>query len=172
MIRKAFPSDAQAIAQVQIRSWQQAYRELMPAEFLKGLEATTAQREAFWGRSIESGESTVWVADLNGQVVGWISIGASRDDDGAGEDMAEVMALYVLADHWQTGVGLALWSAALRDLIDQGYRGLTLWVLAGNERAIQFYCKAGCAMDKGSERSLVRGGVTLVEVRYRLAFAR
>ena len=61
MIRKALPSDAQAIAQVHISSWQAAYRDVMPAQFLKGLESTLARREAYWVRSIASGQSIVWL---------------------------------------------------------------------------------------------------------------
>src|SRR5476649_2481496 len=89
MIRKALPADAEAIAQVHISSWQQAYRDLMPVEYLNSLEATLAQRQSFWIRSIESGESDVWVAELNKQVVGWISVGASRDEDAAGGNRSE-----------------------------------------------------------------------------------
>lgn len=170
MIRKALPGDANAIAQVHIRSWQEAYRDLMPAEFLKGLDATLARRESFWVRSIESGESDVWVAELDGQVVGWISVGASRDEEAARANTGEVMAIYVLAKYWQAGVGLALWNAGLQFLIEQGYECLTLWVLSRNERAIRFYRKAGCVEDAGSERHLQRGGVTLEEMRYRLSF--
>ena len=170
MIRKALPGDANAIAQVHIRSWQEAYRDLMPAEFLKGLDATLARRESFWVRSIESGESDVWVAELDGQVVGWISAGASRDERAAGANTGEVMAIYVLAKYWQAGVGLALWNAGLQFLREEGFQGLTLWVLSRNERAIRFYRKAGCLEDPGSERHLQRGGVTLEEMRYRLPF--
>jgi len=168
MIRKALPADAEAIAQVHISSWQQAYRDLMPVEYLNSLEATLAQRQSFWIRSIESGESDVWVAELNKQVVGWISVGASRDEDAAGGNAGEVMAIYVLARYWQTGVGLALWKAGLQHLMEQGYQRLTLWVLTRNERAIRFYRRAGCAEETGSERNLQRGGVTLLEVRYGL----
>ncbi|NWC77050.1 GNAT family N-acetyltransferase [Pseudomonas sp. P7759] len=170
MIRKALPGDANAIAQVHIRSWQEAYRDLMPAEFLKGLDATLARRESFWVRSIESGESDVWVAELDGQVVGWISVGASRDEEAAGANTGEVMAIYVLAKYWQAGVGLALWNAGLQFLMEQGYECLTLWVLSRNERAVRFYRRVGCVEDPGSERHLQRGGVTLEEMRYRLPF--
>ena len=170
MIRKAIPSDAKAIAQVHISSWQAAYLDLMPAEYLSSLQATLAQRESLWVRSIESADSGVWVAQLNNQVVGWISVGASRDDDAVGGNTGEVMALYVLASHWKTGVGLALWKAGVQYLMEQGYEGLTLWVLARNERAIQFYRRAGCVEEAGSERNLERGGVPLVEVRYKLPF--
>lgn len=166
MIRKALPSDAKAIAQVHISSWQDAYRDLMPAEYLDSLEATLARREASWMRSIESGESDVWVAERDGQVVGWISVGASRDEDAAGGNAGEVLAVYVLAGYWQMGVGQALWEAGLRELKEQGFQRLTLWVLSGNERAIRFYQRAGCVEEAGSERGLQRGGVDLVEVRY------
>ena len=166
MIRQALPTDANAIAQVHIRSWQDAYRDLMPADYLLGLDATLPNREASWKRSLESDESQVWVAQVDEQVVGWVSVGASRDEDLAGESVGEVMAIYVLATHWQSGVGLALWKTAVQHLEAQGFQRLTLWVLTRNERAIRFYRKAGWAEDTGSARTLVRGGVTLEEVRY------
>lgn len=166
MIRRALPTDAGAIAQVHVSSWQEAYRDLMPARYLNALNATLVQREAHWSRLIASGESNTWVAKLDQQVVGWISVGASRDDDAAGADTGEVMALYVLARYWQTGVGLALWRAGVQDLMERGFERLTLWVLTGNERAIRFYRKAGCVEEAGTERTLERGGVTLMEVRY------
>lgn len=170
MIRKALAADAKAIAQVHIRSWQEAYRDLMPTHYLNGLDATLAQRESYWARSIALGEPDVWVAQVDQQIVGWIAVGASRDEDAAGAATGEVMALYVLAGYWQTGVGLALWRAGLLGLREQGFERLTLWVLARNGRAIRFYRKAGCREDAGSERSLERGGAALVEVRYRLGF--
>lgn len=168
MIRKASPYDAKAIAQVHIRSWQAAYRDLMPADYLGSLDATLARRESSWTGLIASGESHVWVAELDNQIVGWISVGASRDEDTAAENVGEVTAIYVLAGYWQTGVGLALWQAGVQYLAAQQYQRLTLWVLAGNERAIRFYRRAGCVEEPGTGRTLHRGGVELVEVRYGL----
>lgn len=169
MIRKALPSDAKAIAQVHIRSWQEAYRDLMPADYLNSLEATLARRESSWMGAIASGESPVWVAELDNQVVGWISVGASRDEDIAAGNVGEVMAIYVLAGYWHKGVGLALWNTGVHYLAAQQYPRATLWVLAGNERAIRFYRRAGCVEEPGTERTLHRGGVALVEVRYGLS---
>ncbi|MGY4638293.1 N-acetyltransferase family protein [Pseudomonas sp. TE24901] len=167
MIRKALVSDANAIAQVHIRSWQEAYRDLMPADYLSALDTTLARRESLWVRSIESGESGVWVAERDQQVVGWVSVGDSRDDD-AEVNTGEVMAIYVLAGYWQTGVGRALWNVGVQHLRQQGFTRVTLWVLALNERAIQFYRNVGCVEEPGSERNLIRGGVSLAEVRYGL----
>ena len=169
MIRKALPSDARAIAQVHINSWQHAYRDLMPAHYLDSLDATLAHRESNWRRALELGESSVWVAQLHEQVVGWICVGASRDEDCVGGNVGEVEALYVAAGHWQTGVGQALWNSGVRALKAQGFERLTLWVLSGNERARRFYRRVGCIEEIGSQRPLERGGVKLGEVRYGLS---
>ncbi|SEQ45832.1 hypothetical protein SAMN03159444_01720 [Pseudomonas sp. NFACC02] len=61
------PSDAKAIARVHISSWQAAYRDLMPAEYLQSLGASLHQRE-----------SNVFVAEVNNEVVGWMSVGANQ----------------------------------------------------------------------------------------------
>jgi len=172
MIRSAVPSDAKAIAQVHIHSWQQAYSDLMPREYLASLDQTLAQRTSYWLNAIESGDSTLLVAERDKQVIGWISVGASRDPDAAACNAGEVMALYVLEAHWQTGIGRALWQAGVQRLIEQGHSRLTLWVLVLNNRAIGFYRKAGWVEEIGTKRNLVRGGVTLEEVRYECPITR
>lgn len=172
MIRSAVPSDAKAIAQVHIHSWQQAYSDLMPREYLASLDRTLAQRTSYWLNAIESGDSTLLVAERDKQVIGWISVGASRDPDAVACNTGEVMALYVLEAHWQTGIGRALWQAGVQRLIEQGHSRLTLWVLVLNNRAIGFYRKAGWVEEIGTKRNLVRGGVTLEEVRYECPITR
>lgn len=60
MIRSAVPSDAKAIAQVHIHSWQQAYSDLMPREYLASLDQTLTERTSYWLNAIESGDSTLF----------------------------------------------------------------------------------------------------------------
>lgn len=166
MIRIAQPEDAAAIARVHIRSWQLAYRDLLPEEFLLSLDATLARRTGFWRESIEKG-AAVLVAVVDADVAGWIAFGPSRDDDAQPGVSAEIEALYVLAEHWNTGLGRRLWLAARKHLIEQGFETLTLWVLTQNPRAIRFYRNAGLEADEASRRSISRGGRTLEEIRYR-----
>jgi ribosomal protein S18 acetylase RimI-like enzyme len=166
MIRNSTPADAKAIARVHVSSWQHAYRGLIPDDYLNSLESQLPQRELKWARAIEANKEDTLVAEVAGQIVGWISVGASREDDAVAAVDGEVWAIYVLAEHWNTGVGLALWKAGVQCLMDQGYRRLTLWVLSGNDRAIQFYRKAGWAELSGTQRTFVIDGVTLEEVRY------
>jgi ribosomal protein S18 acetylase RimI-like enzyme len=165
-IRPAISTDAAQIANVHVRSWQQAYRELFPADYLSSLDQTLPQRKHHWAQALAAGELNVFVAIVDEQLIGWIAVGASRDKDADPQRCAEVMAIYVLAEHWRTGVGAKLWRAGVEPLIEQGYNRATLWVLAENHRAIEFYRRAGWAEEPGSEVELVKGGVTLKEVRY------
>jgi ribosomal protein S18 acetylase RimI-like enzyme len=105
----------------------------------------------------------VFVAEVEGRVVGWIIVSSSRDEDADPGVTGEVQAVYVLAEHWGTGVGRALWLRGLEHLASLGLETATLWVLAGNHRAIRFYRNAG---QPESSRTLTRGGRELEEVRY------
>ncbi|WP_110950737.1 GNAT family N-acetyltransferase [Pseudomonas bohemica] len=168
MIRLAQPQDAAGIARVHVRSWQQAYRDLIPADHLTSLDATLDRRTELWRDSIDKGEPQVFVALEGEQVVGWIASGQSRDEDTKPGMGGEVQALYVLAEHWGSGVGRTLWLTARQHLVDHGFRSVTLWVLAQNDRAIRFYRNAGFSPEDASVRTISRGEWTLEEIRYRL----
>ena len=157
--RPAREADAQALAEVHVRSWQAAYRELLPADFLAGLSISD-RAERWRGRlREEQPPQATTVAELGGELVGFASIGRSRDDDLA--DWLELNTIYLLPSAWGTGIGGRLLDAALvRD------RRYFLWVFVGNQRAQAFYRKTDFAPD-GSTKSITLGGRTLTELRYR-----
>lgn len=163
MIRDAWPDDARAIALVHIRSWQQAYRELLSGVYLKTLDSTLTQREALWRQSINDRTQQVFVAVADQQVIGWISCGARRDNDAEQGITGEVSAVHVLAEYW----GRELWLETVAYLSAVGFGAVTLWVLVDNLRAIHFYRTAGLDPYLGSQRSITRGGRVLAEFRYR-----
>jgi ribosomal protein S18 acetylase RimI-like enzyme len=158
--------DCRAIAECHVSSWQQAYRDLLPPAYLDAL--LVSEREARWRIILESRSSRVLVAREVGRldgVVGFVSFGASRDA-GAPVDRAEITALYVTPAAWSRGVGRELWRAAAVALAAEGYRTVSLWVLAGNTRATRFYQKTGFTLEPGSCTEVELGGVTLDKVRY------
>jgi GNAT superfamily N-acetyltransferase len=63
------------------------------------------------------------------------------------EDVAEIAAIYVTPDVWRTGVGTALLDAALTETRARGCKSMTLWVLADNHRARDFYARFGFTPD-------------------------
>ena len=70
------------------------------------------------------------VAERDGLLVGFVVVGAPRDDVPAGT--GEVLAIYVAEDHWGTDVGHRLMTAARARLADGGYDRFYLWVLEEN----------------------------------------
>jgi L-amino acid N-acyltransferase YncA len=118
-IRLATPSDAPAIASIHVRSWQHAYRDIVPDAVLDS--PSVAAHEQLWRHTLESGvlEERVWVAENDGKVVGFCATGPSSDDD-AKSGTAEVAAIYLEPDQIGTGVGRTVFEHAVNDLRDRG----------------------------------------------------
>lgn len=167
-IESAASDDCRAVAEVHVESWQEAYKDILPAPFLASLSVT--EREAMWHRMVEHQPGHLLVARIAGQVVGFVAFGASRDE-GAPSDRAEVWAICVRPSFWSAGAGRQLWLAALQQVRAEGYKSVSLWVIANNERAINFYTRAGFVADAESLKKFELGGATLEEVRYVLSSA-
>lgn len=162
MIRPGTTADADGIAEVHVRSWQAAYRDLLPAEFLDGL--SVERSAATWTRVLATPD-TVTVAVADGEVVGFVNHVACRDE-GATPDVGEITTIYVAPEWLGHGYGRALMEAALAALRAAGYREATLWVLEGNDRARRFYEASGWRPD-GAEKDDTIGDQPVIEVRYR-----
>jgi len=163
VIREAHPADARSVARVHVESWRHAYRGIVPDTYLARLSID--RREALWHKSIVEGAPELWVASSNDDIVGWVALGQSRDEDTT-PDVGEIWAIYVDPPHWQRGIGKALWSQARQRLIARNYRAVMLWVLAENTRAIEFYVSQGFAQGPAPVRVSERDGKQLVEARY------
>jgi len=154
MIRPGTPEDAEAVARVQIASWQEAYRHLFTAEQLAAIPLD--QRIEFWSRFPPI------VAEAEGEVIGFVNVGpAYHDDDADGE----LYAIYVRPDHWGTGAGRALMEAGEARLRELGHTTAILWVWKDNPRARRFYEIAGWAVD-GAEQDAEFFGMSGTVVRY------
>ena len=95
------------------------------------------------------------MAELDGRVIGFASIGPSRDDDD-GTGHRELWGLYLHPDHGGAGHGRTLHARAVRALSTAGAPTATLWVLSGNQRARRFYEQHGLGGRRGGEDRLAR----------------
>jgi GNAT superfamily N-acetyltransferase len=160
-VRRATLGDAAAIAEVHVRTWQSAYEHVFGTERLAGV--TVEQRLPMWRQILKSDEQTAFVAeDEDGRIVGWCTVGPSRDDDAEGE----LWGIYVLADAWGSGAGTALMAAGVEVLRESRCGEVILWVLEDNPRARRFYEREGWVLDGGRKDDEFLG-VAVTEVRYR-----
>jgi ribosomal protein S18 acetylase RimI-like enzyme len=142
-VRPAVAADADAMAEVFVAAWRQAYPGVVPDAVLADLDP---ERTARWlaglidGRA--EGETDVAVAD--GRVIGFVRYGV-RPEGGY------VFGLYVHPAQAGQGVGRALLRHAEHGLRGRGAEVVSLHVFEANERARRLYAKAGYAPD-GSTR--------------------
>jgi GNAT superfamily N-acetyltransferase len=161
-IRLARPTDALAVAQVHVRSWQAGYCGLLPQEYLDGLrpEDRAASYNFIYADPLQP---RTLVAATDHAICGFVSTMPSRESDL--KSAAELAALYVDPTHWGNGIGHALMTSACEHLVFVGYQHACLWLLVGNERAARFYAHHGWQMD-GRQKTDTVWGVTVEEVRY------
>ena len=166
VVRDARVADGASIGRVHVLSWQSTYRGVFPDGFLDALDPVGRGRE--WAQRLTDADTRplerVLVADVDGVLLGFASIGASQDDLGA--DVGELWSIYVHPDGIGRGVGRALLAAAVGVLRGWGYREAVLWVAETNAHARRFYERAGWAVD-GAVKTDVGYGYAIVEVRYR-----
>ena len=162
LLRPAEPGDEAEVAGVHVRSWQVAYRGLLPDDYLDGLRPEDRAARYSFGDSGPGRPATVVAID-DGAICGFATVGPSPDDDRPGA--GELHGIYVDPTTWGRGVGRALMADARERLGVQGFETGLLWVLVGNERAARFYRIDGWLPD-GSRRFAEVHGVTVDEVRY------
>jgi GrpB-like predicted nucleotidyltransferase (UPF0157 family)/ribosomal protein S18 acetylase RimI-like enzyme len=168
-VRNATAGDAPHIAEIHVRSWQAAYRGILPDSLLDGL--SVPEREQSWNALLSDRDDrwlTLVAEDSGGALVGFCSVATPSRDEDAGEATAEVGALYVDPERWREGVGEVLLSTALEKLGEKGWRDVILWVLPENRAALAFYDRFGFLVEDGVEKREERSGRPVVRLRANL----
>ncbi len=176
-VRRATVEDVDAIAALQVRSWQAAYPGLMPPAYLDAQDPR--QRAVRWREWLADPPPHLQVlvaersderdGEAGAAIVGFAAVSAYRTEEGEehpGAHVGELCALYASPDHWGTGVGRELIDAAVSTLAHEGFTEAVLWVIDGNARARRFYERVGWTPD-GVTKLDARGGWDISEVRYR-----
>lgn len=161
-LRPAQPEDALAVARVHVRSWQAAYRNILPDDYLDQLRPEDRAAKYDFA-SLDPVKPHTIVAVEDGSIYGFATTMPVSDSDMPGH--GELCALYVDPKQWGKGLGVALVAAARAQMFERGFRNAILWVLTGNVRAERFYQNDGWASD-GHHRNATVWGITVDEVRY------
>lgn len=138
--------EARGQAYVHYHAWQQTYTGLIDQSYLDGMSLKLSEKYAL--RALQNGY-TMYVAKDGERVIGFAAYGPYRGDDL--KDAGEVIAIYLLKEYYDRGIGWALMDAALNAL--QGYSRVCVWALRNNERAVRFYQRCGFSPD-GAQKQL------------------
>jgi ribosomal protein S18 acetylase RimI-like enzyme len=161
-IRRAQVNDAPILAKVHVESWQKAYQEIVPESFLKGF--TYLKRKAAFREALINKTEETYIAEEGDNIVGILTIGASRDSDLDNKATGEIWGIYLLSDYWRRGIGAFLVNEGESILRNRGHKDIVLWVLEANTAARNFYEAMGYVLD-GKEKT-VNLGKELVAIRY------
>jgi len=161
-VRGAAPGDGAAIARIQVATWREAYRDIVPADLLASLDE--APRAISWEGMLAEDASLTFLALSDSGPVGFVKACDARDPglDGFGE----IAALYVLRESWRSGDGRRLMDAARRALSARGCSGCVLWVFEANPGARAFYEALGFR-DDGARKVHQRSGATEIRMQSR-----
>jgi GNAT superfamily N-acetyltransferase len=161
IIRKARPSDAEAVARIYVESWRDTYPLILPNKLLANMsiEGQTAR----WRNAIAmAAREAVYVAeDDKGTVIGMTSLGRARDP-GLGYD-AEIYTLYVHPIVTGRGFGRALLSGAFAALAERGHNRCVIWAHARNPARFFYEAMGGKLI---AERTTSMAGAPVPEVAF------
>lgn len=150
-----------------VASWLTTYRGIVPDVVLAKL--SVERREEAWASGLNNPARSqpVWVAEVDGRVVGFADSGPARDDNVPAGTM-ELYAIYLLQDCQRQGWGRQLWEKVLDTAQRVAAPGIVVWVLEDNHPARQFYERLGFALD-GTTKMIPFETKPLPEVRYGLS---
>ena len=158
LIRAATQDDAGSISQVHIESWRTTYRGIVPDQFLADLNLE--ERTVRW-REVLKSDPYIFIAERDGQVIGFISGGAIREP--LEKSDAELFAIYLLDEVQGNGIGTSLLIELAKRLDEGGFKSMAVWVLEANASR-GFYEKSGAVRVTAKEIEI--GGVLLPVAAY------
>ena len=160
-VRPARPDDARRVAEIHVETWRATYPGVIPQDVLDGLNVD--DRELNWQEWIPNPETSSFVVERDGEIVGFVNVGPCWTDRAIGE----LYSIYVLPAGQGRGAGLALMDAGVEALARRWDEAI-LWVATENPRARRFYERYGWEVD-GERVDDSLPGVSLPETRYRLS---
>lgn len=137
LIRIAELKDAAAMGRINVDAWRSTYTGLIDQAVLDSMTYEAYIQK--WERHLRSEvpKRFMLVAEVDAEVVGYASGGPNRVS-ALGFD-SELYALYLKKEFQGKGIGNALFASGLRFLQQQGFRSMSLYVLASNTVGRKFY---------------------------------
>ena len=142
-IRLAKPVDAPDMAEIHARSWEVAYKDIIPMEYIKAKNAT---RLELYQRIITDENTIQYVIQVDNKTAGIMGVGEPQDDD-VDDSYYELHGIYLHPDYYRKGIGTDAVNFAFDKARKLSKKFMNVWVFAENYNSINFYKKCGFIAD-------------------------
>jgi len=142
-IRLAVPGDAAEMAEILMRSWEVAYKGIIPDEYIREKNASRPEQ---YKRAITAKNTDSYVIRRDGKTVGIMRVASPQNDD-VGDDFYELHYIYLHPDYYRQGIGSKAMVYAFNIACNLGKKYMVVWVFADNINSIKFYEKCGFRAD-------------------------
>lgn len=160
--RYANTDDADILAVINSESALQAYKGIIPDDFLKERFSYERLKDRLTKELIE-GTTTSCIMFKDDIPIGMQTF--ARDDDKERNDSEiDIWRIYLLPAYWGQNIGIEYIDWAIKELKGKGYVKVALWVVEENVRARRFYEKCGFTHD--GEIRTINVGREIKEYRY------
>lgn len=175
-IRLAVLSDAPAMAEIHVRSWEAAYKDIIPAEYIK---KRSEKRPAQWQSILSQANDTRYIIEADGKPAGMVCAGEPQDDNvetlndsGIDGSFYELQAMYLHPDFFRRGIGTKAMNFAIEKGRAAGKSYMILWVLEDNKSAVEFYKACGFAADGAYKLYDYGKELKVIRMRRKISFKR
>jgi ribosomal protein S18 acetylase RimI-like enzyme len=163
-IRKAIPEDAYNFTVCVISSWQSAYKNIVPKEYLEKMLVEKEKRVEKYKNDIKnSGDRGYYCVMYAERMVGIIVINIEHNEDKS--SIGEIWAIYLIEEFCGKNYGKILLDFAISELKRMEQKEIVLWVFEENYRARHFYAKNNFSYN-GIKREVDWYGKPLVQLQY------
>ena len=162
IIRTSTLSDANEVAKIHVKSWQQSYRSIIDEHYLENISFN--DRLELRSKILQSNDSNQihLVAVYDGRIIGFCDAGPAFDNNA--NYRGEIYAIYLLEEFKKMGIGQQLLQIAHEFLAQKKLLPYVAWVLKANHSACAFYQKNGGIVS--GEKIEEIGGKSCTEVSY------
>jgi GNAT superfamily N-acetyltransferase len=135
--------DINALAQLHVLCWQQAYAGILPEEYLKNL--SVEQRVDGWRKSLNDPDVFSIIACADASIVGFASAGPARTNIREAGHLGdgEIYAIYNHQDFYRRGIGRKFLAEAASFWLSRQGKALAIFFISQNARAESFYRAMG-----------------------------
>lgn len=132
--------DERVLGYIQSESWKSAFGEIISAEDMARCTDPDSAEQMYKNvlKTCRANMTILYADGVAHCIAGW-----SKNRDGLGESVAELICIHSLADKRRMGCGSVMMRHVLGEIAAACYREIALWVFEKNSVARLFYEKHG-----------------------------